>query len=60
MKVLSSNLLVAVFCLLTLALIMAGVGYSFDALPLKYVIVFGILWEIDLFITIFWEDTWKH
>lgn len=56
MKVLSSNLLVAVFCLLTLALIIAWVGYSFDKLPMKYCLVYGILWSVQLAITILWEE----
>lgn len=56
MKKLISNLLLAIFVMLTLALLWAGVGYTFDDAPIKYVIVYGILWEINLFITILWED----
>lgn len=51
-----SNLLVAVFVLLTLALIWAGAGYAFDKLPIRYCILFGILWESLFVILVFWEE----
>jgi hypothetical protein len=56
MKKLISNALLSIFMLLTIALICAGVGYSFDALPIKYVITLGMLWQITIFITCFWEE----
>lgn len=54
-----SDALCAAFGLITLALIWAGAGYSFDKLPMKYCYVYGILWIIQLVITILWEESWK-
>ena len=54
-----SNALCVAFGLITLALIWAGAGYSFDKLPMKYCVIYGILWQVNLFITILWEDSWK-
>ena len=56
MKRIISNALCVAFALLTLALIWAGAGYSFDKLPMKYCYVYGILWIIQFAITIFWEE----
>ena len=51
-----SNALCVAFGLITLALIWAGAGCSFDKLPMKYCLVYGILWSVQLAITIFWEE----
>ena len=59
MKTIISNIILGIFALLTLVLVWAGVGYSFDFLPLKYCVIYGILWQVNLFITILWEDSWK-
>jgi len=51
-----SNALCVAFGLITLALSWAGAGYLLDKLPMKYCLVYGILWPVQFAITIFWEE----
>ena len=57
MKKLFSNTMFAGLCSLTILLLSAAAGYAFNNVPIKYVIVFGILWQIQMFILILWEES---
>lgn len=56
MKKLITNILFAGLLSLTILLLSAAGGYAFNNTPIKYVVVFAILWQIQLFITILWEE----
>lgn len=55
MKKLISNTMFAGLFYLTILLLSAAAGYAFNNVPIKYVIVFAILWQIQMFILILWE-----
>lgn len=55
-KLLSAYIQLA-FAAITLLPIYAAAGYAFNNVPIKYVIVFGILWQIQMFILILWEES---
>jgi hypothetical protein len=57
MKKLFSNTMFAGLFSLTILLLSAAGGYAFNNVPIKYVIVFGILWQIQMFILILWEES---
>ena len=57
MKQVFDTYIQAVFVLLTLALIYAGAGYAFGNLPIKYCVIYGILWQVHLFLMVFWEES---
>ncbi len=56
MKKLITNILFAGLFSLTILLLSAAGGYAFNNTPIKYVVVFAILWQIQLFIIILWEE----